>query len=139
MTTATATFEIVTRTPAESPFAEDDRGVCYGRLILAKTFHGDVEATSTVEMIFTRTPDGAGGFAGAGYVALERISGSVHGRTGSFALLHLSTVTANGQTSGSWPISPGSGTGQLAGISGEGRIDIATDGSHTLTLDYEVG
>jgi Protein of unknown function (DUF3224) len=139
MPVATADFEVADQKPQQSPFAADDAGVAYGRLLLVKRFHGDIEATSEVDMLFTRTPDGAGGFAGAAYVALERISGTVHGREGSFALLHASTVTANDETWARWPISPGSGTGDLAGIHGEGRIVIADDGSHTFTLEYELG
>lgn len=139
MTSATATFEITESTPEATPFAADDAGVAYGRMVLAKTFHGDLEGTSAVEMLFTRTPDAAGGFAGAAYVALERISGTIHGRTGSFAVLHVSTVTASGETWAQWPISPGSGTGELAGIAGEGRIDIGDDGAHSFTLEYELG
>jgi hypothetical protein len=139
MPVATADFEVADQKPQESPFAADDAGVAYGHLLLHKNFHGDIEATSQVDMLFTRTPDGAGGFAGAAYVALERISGAVHGRQGSFALLHASTVAAKGERWARWPISPGSGTGDLAGISGEGRIVIADDGRHTFTLEYELG
>jgi Protein of unknown function (DUF3224) len=139
MPVATADFEVTDQKPKDSPFAADDDGVAYGHLVLVKRFHGDIEASSEVDMLFTRTPDGAGGFAGAAYVALERISGTVHGRTGSFALLHASTVTAGDETWARWPISPGSGTGELAGIAGEGRIVIAEDGSHTFTLEYQLG
>ena len=139
MTVANATFEITAQTAGESPFEADEAGVAYGRMVLAKVFHGDLEAKSTVEMLFTRTPDGAGGFAGAAYVALERISGTLHGRAGTFALLHISTVTASNRTWSRWPVSPGSGTGALTGISGDGRIETAEDGSHSFTLEYHLG
>jgi hypothetical protein len=75
---------------------------------------------------------------GAGYVALERIEGTVPGRRGTFALLHLGSMV--GETPwAKWPISPGSGTGELKGISGEARIEIDESGAHTLLLDYELG
>jgi len=113
----------------EPPYQEDS-GVQYARSRIRKTFHGDVEATGTVEMLSAGSEDG-----GAGYVALERIAGSVHGREGSFAIVHIGTMTADDQWA-KWPIVPGSGTADLRGITGEARIEIADDGSHTLYLDY---
>jgi hypothetical protein len=115
----------------EPPFVEDP-GVQYTRIRIAKTFRGDIEAQSTVEMLSVRAENG-----GAGYVAVERISGSVHGRSGSFAVLHAGTMAGESQWA-RWPVVPGSGTGELARISGEGRIEIAHDGTHQLHLDYEL-
>ena len=100
---------------------------------------GSIEGTSTVDMLYTRTPGEGESFSGAGYVALERIAGSVDGREGSFVLLHISTVVGNEPPLSRYLISPGSGTGALSGISGVGLITIADDGSHTLHLDYELG
>lgn len=116
----------------------DGAGVTYGGLKLSKTFTGAIEGSSTVEMLYTRTPGEDGSFLGAGYVALERISGSVDGRAGSFVLLHISTVLGKEPPLSRYLISPGSGTGELAGISGVGLITIGDDGSHALHLDYEV-
>jgi uncharacterized protein DUF3224 len=115
----------------EEPYHED-AGVAFARARIAKTFTGDIEATSAVEMLSVRGADG-----GAGYVALERVSGSVQGRSGSFALLHIGTMTGEGHWA-KWPVVPGSGSGALAGITGEGRIEIAPDGAHTFFLDYEL-
>jgi hypothetical protein len=109
----------------------EDPGVQYARIRIAKTFRGDIEAQSTVEMLSVRAENG-----GAGYVAVERIAGSVHGRSGSFAVLHVGTMAGESQWA-RWPVVPGSGTGDLARISGEGRIEIAHDGAHQLHLDYE--
>ncbi len=78
----------------EPPFMEDP-GVQYARIRIAKTFRGDIEAKSTVEMLSVRAENG-----GAGYVAVERISGSVHGRSGSFALLHVGTMAGESQLYG---------------------------------------
>ena len=86
----------------EPPFVEDP-GVQYSRIRIAKTFRGDIEAQSTVEMLSVRAENG-----GAGYVAVERISGSVHGRSGSFAVLHVGTMA------GREPM------GQMAGRAGLG-------------------
>ncbi len=107
-------------------------GVALARAAITKTFSGDIDASSTVDML---TAMGAGG--GAGYVALERITGTVHGRAGSFVLLHAGTMTPDDQWA-TWPVVPGSGTGDLAGIRGEGRIDIDAEGGHTFTLEYEI-
>lgn len=115
-----------------------DTGIAYGGIRLTKTFSGAIEGTSAVEMLYTRTPREDGSFAGAGYVALERIAGTIDGRTGSFVLLHFSTVDGGDPDVSRYPISPGSGTGELAGIRGKGMIEIAPDGSHTLHLEYEL-
>jgi hypothetical protein len=128
MTVATSPFTIDVF-EHDDPYATLD-GIAYTRSRIEKTFHGDLEATSTVEMLSVR-----GDGDDAGYVALETIRGTLHGRTGSFAVLHVGTMT-EGDTWGRWPISPGSGTGELTGIHGEARIEIAPDGAHTLHLDY---
>lgn len=127
---------------AEAPFSvddvddedlvEQDPGVRYYRTRLIKTFHGDVEGRSTVEMLSVHAE------GSAGYVALERVVGVLQGRSGSFALLHVATMSG-GEPWGRWLIVPGSGVDELAGIAGEGRIEIAADGAHTLHLDYTLG
>jgi hypothetical protein len=133
-----AAFVIESQEPRTLGFPKEG-GVDYGGLKLSKTFTGAIEGTSSVEMLYTRTPGESGSFAGAGYVALERVSGSVDGHQGSFALLHISTVLGNEPPLSRYLISPGSGTAALAGISGVGLITIDDDGSHTLHLDYELG
>lgn len=133
-----AAFVIESQEPRPLELATDS-GVHYGGMTLSKTFTGAIQGTSTVEMLYTRTPRGDGSFAGAGYVALERISATVDGRNGSLVLLHVSTVLGDEPPLARYLISPGSGTGELAGISGVGLITIDPDGSHTLHLDYELG
>ena len=115
----------------DPPYAEDP-GVGYSRMTIAKTFRGDLEAQSTVEMLSVRAENG-----GAGYVALERIAGSIKGVSGTFAVLHVGTMAGESQWA-RWPVVAGSGTGELARISGEGRIEIAPDGAHQFHLDYEL-
>jgi len=129
-------------TSATSPFTldvfETDEpydtvdGIAYARTRIDKSFHGDLEATSHVEMLSVR-----GEGDGAGYVALETVRGTLQGRTGTFAILHAGTMTEEGIWA-RWPISPGSGTGELEGIRGEVTIEIAPDGAHTMHLDYEL-
>jgi len=116
----------------EPPYVEDGT-VRYVHSQMAKSFTGDIEGSSLVEMLSVRSEG-----AGAGYVALERVEGVVQGMRGSFALLHVGTMSLGVQW-GRWPVVAGSGTAELVGISGEARIDIAPDGAHTLLLDYELG
>jgi hypothetical protein len=131
MPRAVARFE-VERVDEEPPYVEDGP-VRYVHTQMGKTFTGEIEGESVVEMLSVRS-DGSG----AGYVALERVEASVLGRRGSFALLHVGTMSLGAQW-GRWPVVSGSGTGELVGISGEARIDIAPDGAHTLQLDFELG
>lgn len=130
MTNAVSPFQLDTFEP-EAPFA-DHEGVTYGRVQISKTFTGDLDASSRVEMLAVRADS-----EGAGYVALERIEGALQGRRGTFALLHIGTM-ADQVPWAKWPIVPGSGTGELKGISGEARIEIDDAGRHTLFLDYEL-
>ena len=101
-----------------------------GWLALDKKFHGDLEATSQGQMLAVRTPVESS----AGYVALERVTGSLHGRTGTFALQHSGTMT-RGVSQLVLTVVPDSGTGQLEGLSGSMRI-IITGGQHAYEFDY---
>ncbi len=97
-----------------------------------KTFHGDLAGTSVVEMIGVM--DKALG-SGA-YVALERISGSLKGKTGTFCLQHSSTMT-RGKPTQSILVVPDSGTGELSGLAGGMVIDIV-EGKHFYTFEYSL-
>jgi hypothetical protein len=90
-----------------------------GRMILEKTFHGALAATSIGEMLAIQ-----GGLAGsAGYVAMERVTGSLEGRDGSFALQHRG-VMDRGVASLTITVLPDSGTGALVGLPGSVGIEI---------------
>jgi hypothetical protein len=116
----------------DDPYATIE-GQSYQRASIEKSFRGDLEGTSTVVMLSVR------GNGGAGYVALETFHATLEGRSGTFALLHEATMLGDGEDAwAKWLISPNSGTGALKGIRGEAKIDIAPDGTHTLTLDYEL-
>lgn len=115
---------------AQAPYDDAD-GIALARATLRKTFTGDLVGTSTVELQSARTPTGP-----SAYVALERITGTLGGRAGSFVLVHAGTMDG-GEAWAVWPIAPGSGTGGLAGISGLGEI-LIEDGAHTLVLDYQL-
>jgi hypothetical protein len=127
---ATGTFDI----DSWDEQATDVRsGATVGRVILAKTFHGDLLGTSTTEILTLVT--GAGP---AAYVGIENVDGELRGRKGTFALQH-SAGSENGEQWLKWLIVPTSGTGELAGIRGEGQIVIGPDGGHSYTLDYDLG
>lgn len=101
-----------------------------GRMSLDKVFGGDLEAVGRGQMLGVRT-DVEGS---AGYVAMERIAGKLHGREGSFALQHSGTMT-RGAMQLSITVVPDSGTGQLAGLAGKMSINIA-DGKHSYDFEY---
>ena len=109
-----------------------DEHASVGRMSIDKQFHGDLEATSKGEMLTAMgTIKGS-----AGYVAIERVTGALHGRSGSFALQHSSTM-ARGAPSQNITVVPDSGTGELAGLSGSMTIVLA-DGKHSYEFDYEI-
>ena len=101
-----------------------------GRMSLEKQFHGELEATSTGEMLSVGT-EVAGS---AGYVAMERVNGTLHERTGSFALQHSATMT-RGEPQLSVTVVPDSGTEQLVGIAGRMTIKIV-EGKHFYEFRY---
>jgi hypothetical protein len=131
---ANATFELSNQ--RQVPTADDVAAVVGVELThsaFEKTFTGDLEATSITEMLATRTPTG-----GAGYVAMERVVGRLDERVGTFVLLHLGTIDGAGEPVGHWVIVPGSGTGELSGVSGHAHIGADADGTHRLQLHYEI-
>lgn len=111
------------------PYDTSD-GVSLGRVTIAKQFQGDLVGSSKVEMLTA----GTSVKGSAGYVAIERVAGVLHGRAGSFVLQHSGTMT-RGQGSLTISIVPDSGTGALKGIAGSMTIDIV-NGKHLFGFDY---
>jgi hypothetical protein len=129
-THATGTFEVKLSPQAPDPSAGDPT---VGRMAIDKQFHGDLEAASKGQMLTAMT-DTKGS---AGYVALERITGTLGGRSGSFALQHSGTMT-RGVPRLSVTVVPDSGTGELAGIVGHMTIEVA-EGKHRYDFEYTLG
>jgi hypothetical protein len=100
------------------------------RLIIGKQFHGDLEATSKGTMLSA----GTAVKGSAGYVAIELVTGALHGRTGTFVLQHSATMN-RGVPSLSITVVPDSGTGQLTGLTGTMNIIIA-EGKHSYDFSY---
>lgn len=126
---ATGTFEVKMQPQGEGDVAA---GSSLGRMSLDKQFTGDLAATGKGEMLAARSDVPTS----AAYVAIERVSGSLHGSNGSFALVHRGVMTAAGQSL-SIEVVPDTGTGQLAGLSGKLMIRIE-DGKHYYDFDYEL-
>jgi hypothetical protein len=122
---ASGSFEIKM---VRQPVSAEEAKTISVRMTSDKQFQGDLEGTSTGEMlgVFTAVKDSAG------YVALERVSGKLKGRTGTFMLQHSSTM-ARGTQQQSIIVVPDSGTDQLAGLAGSMIIKI-TDGKHFYEL-----
>ncbi len=105
----------------------------YGRMTLSKHYHGALEATADGEMLTGGDPKAGT----AGYVAIERVEGTLDGRAGAFQLMHWGTMDG-GKFELKVGVVPGSGTGALAGITGTMTIEIAAGGKHSYALVYEL-
>ena len=128
MTTIAKGSFTVDMSPQGDPDTQD--GVSLGHLSLRKRFEGDLDATGEGRMLTATTPVKGS----AGYVAIERVTGSLSGRSGAFVLQHMGTMDRGAQQL-SIPVVPDSGTGALAGLSGALRIRIA-DGQHFYEFEY---
>ncbi|WP_426701951.1 DUF3224 domain-containing protein [Rhodanobacter sp. Col0626] len=124
---ARGTFD-VKMTPQSAQDGVGDASI--GRMALDKQFHGDLEAIGKGQMLAAGT-DVQGS---AGYVALERVSGTLDGRSGTFALQHSGTMT-RGAPQLSITVVPDSGTDALQGLVGQLTITIA-DGKHSYDFEY---
>ncbi len=102
-----------------------------GRFTLDKQYHGDLEGSGKGQMLTASTEVKGSG----AYVAIERVTGTLKGREGSFALQHTGTMTQNVPTL-IINIVPDSGTGQLKGIAGKMTITITAEGKHTYDVEY---
>jgi hypothetical protein len=126
-TRASGAFEVELK---PQPLAHGSEALLLGRRTIDKRFHGDLEATSQGEMLSA----GTAVKGSAGYVAIERVTGTLHGRAGSFVLQHSATMN-RGAPQLSITVVPDSGTDQLVGLTGTMLIHIA-DGKHSYDFDY---
>jgi hypothetical protein len=126
MTRGSGTFDVKL-----TPQTMDDKAdASLGRMSLDKQFHGDLEATSKGEMLSASSSvQGSGA-----YVAIERVSGKLHGRSGSFVFQHSGIMT-RGAPQLTITVVPDSGTGELVGLAGKMNINIV-DGKHFYDFEY---
>jgi hypothetical protein len=120
----------------QSTQESDGDGPKHSRATVKKEYRGDLEGESTASLLMCQA-DPSNLAAGAGYVASEVVTGTLGGRAGTFVIQHWGLGGADGNRTGGH-IVPGSGTGDLTGITGQIEIDVDADGSHTLILDYEL-
>jgi hypothetical protein len=128
---ARATGEFDVKLSPISAYAPDSvDGPPLGRMSLDKQFRGDLTATSVGEMLTA----GAVTKGSAAYVAVERVTGTLNGKKGSFALHHRGIMT-RGEGELTVLVAPDSGTGELAGLAGEMAI-IVGGGKHSYEFEY---
>lgn len=127
---ASGTFEVKL---APQGTGDEAEGSKLGRMSIDKQFHGDLEATSKGEMLTAMTSTQGS----AGYVAIEKVTGTLKGKRGTFALQHSGTMN-RGEQQLSITVVPDSGTGELAGLAGRMMINIA-DGKHSYDFEYTLG
>ncbi|MFD2078546.1 Protein of unknown function [Actinopolymorpha cephalotaxi] len=130
---ATGSFEI---TRWDATTEEEDGGVTIASVLVGKEFRGGLTGTSTARLLTVagRVP------TSAAYVAIERMTGTLDGRTGTFVVQHAATM----ETDDAGPYStmtvtvvPDTGTGELTGIRGEVTITVHEDGGHTYAIEYD--
>ncbi len=129
---ASGTFEVKMEPQAGGPetAAVEGSGTQLGRLLLHKRFSGGLEGSGQGHML-TAVSDQPGS---AGYVAIERVTGTLNGRRGSFVFQHSGTMD-RGKQALSITVVPGSGSGELAGLAGSFALRIE-NGQHFYEFDY---
>ena len=135
MTRIVVPFEVTKR--EMTPYGDDVPGPMLARAVFYKKYTGDLDGVGIAEALMCQA-DPKDLSAGAGYVASERVTGSLGGRKGSFMIQHwgLSGGGAPNRTAGH--VIPGSGTGELAGLTGTMEISITKETGHQLILEYEL-
>lgn len=128
--TANARFAI--KNWDEKPYSERPGEPKLTRASVAKSFTGDLEGEGHVEYLMMYRNDGTASFVGH-----EQITGKLGGKTGSF-VLQRTGVFESGQAKESYLVIPGSGTGQLAGLKGEGTSSLGHGSEHSFTLSFEL-
>ena len=126
-TRAKGTFEVELK-PQQPGDKNEDASL--GRMSIDKQFHGELEATSKGQMLTA----GTSVKGSAGYVAIERVSGKLHGKSGTFILQHSGTMM-RGAPQLTITVVPDSGTDQLVNLAGKMTIEIA-NGKHSYVFEY---
>jgi hypothetical protein len=125
-----AAGKITVRTYEPTPYDQLAEGPALSRIHVEEEFSGDIEGTGVVEFLQAQVSEDA-----ASFVGLERVSGSVGGRAGTFLLQDQGTLSGT-TVSGDWFVVPGSGTAELAGLRGQGGFTAELGQGADITLDY---
>lgn len=132
---AVSIFTVSNFQPQTLPFKHEIETVSeMGLASMEKNFTGDLEGRAETTFLgFLDEAQSTGS-----YTAIESVSGTLKGSSGTFNMMHTSSMIDNKITAKFLTIVPGSGTGDLKGITGSGAIEIDDDGTHRLVLDYEL-
>ena len=130
MSTANARFAI--KTWDETPYSEVPDQPKLTRATVTRTYTGDIEGESQADYLMMYRADGT-----AAFVGLERVTGRVGGKRGSF-VLQRTGVFEDGLAKESYRVIPGSGIGQLKGLTGEGTSSVGHGLEHPFTLSYQL-
>ena len=125
-----ATGKIDVKTYEPQPYEEIDDGPDLVEIHVTETFSGDIEGDGVVRFLQAVREDGS-----ASFVGIERVTGTIAGRHGSFLLQDAGTLQGS-TVKGDWFVVPGSGTGELSGLRGDGGFTAALGESAEITLDY---
>jgi hypothetical protein len=125
-----ATGKIDVKTYEPQPYEEIDDGPNLVEIHVTETFSGDIEGDGVVRFLQAVRKDGS-----ASFVGIERVTGKIAGRQGSFLLQDAGTLEGN-TVKGDWFVVPGSGTSKLSGLRGEGGFTAALGERADITLDY---
>ncbi|HEY3157658.1 MAG TPA: DUF3224 domain-containing protein [Vicinamibacterales bacterium] len=128
--TANARFAI--KSWDEKPYSEGQDLPRLSRATVTKTFTGDIEGEGHVEYLMMYRGDGS-----ATFVGLERVTGRIGGKSGTF-VLERTGVFESGQAKESYSVIPGSGTGELRTLRGEGTSSVGHGTEHPFALNYEL-
>jgi hypothetical protein len=128
--TANARFSI--KSWDEKPYSEGKDLPRMTRASVDKTFTGDIDGEGHVEYVMMYRSDGT-----AAFVGLERITGRIAGRNGSF-VLQRTGVFEDGQAKESYSVVTGSGTGELRSLRGEGTSSVGHAADYPFALNYEL-
>ena len=116
----------------EKPYSEGQDQPRLTRAIVIKTYTGDIEGEGQVEYLMMYRSDGS-----ATFVGLERVAGRIGGKTGTF-VLQRTGIFESGQAKESYSVIPGSATGDLQGLLGDGSSAVGHGMEHPFTLSYEL-
>jgi hypothetical protein len=125
-----ATAKIDVRSYQPETYEDSAGGTDLVEIHVTEAFHGDIEGEGVVRFLQALRADGS-----ASFVGIERVTGSIAGRAGTFLLQDVGTVEGS-VVNGYWFVIPGSGTGELAGLRGEGAFSANLGEGADVTLDY---
>jgi hypothetical protein len=113
------------------PYEEPAAGPSLVRIDVEESFSGDLEGGGVATMLQVARPDGS-----ASFCALERVTGTLAGRAGTFVLQDAGELAADGRVVGTWFVVPGSGTGELTGLRGDGGFDAQLGAHASAVLSF---